>query len=170
MLVVERFPASLGLPARVTAVSTGDDGAFAARLAPGPNREVTAVFQGSPTLSRASGDTAQLEVDSGVRLQASASAATVGGRPVIFRGRLQASEDSPSLSERTVQLQFRLPGVPWTEFRSVQTDARGHFRYAYRFSDDDSRGVRFKFRAFVPAQVGWPYRPAGSLPVTVRGR
>jgi hypothetical protein len=69
----------------------------------------------------------------------------------------------------TVQLQFRAAGLPWTEFRTVQTNARGRFRYAYRFSDDDSRGVRFQFRAFVPTQGGWPYEPWGSRPVSVRG-
>ena len=68
-----------------------------------------------------------------------------------------------------MQLQFRLPGLPWTEFRTVQTNRRGRFRYAYRFSDDDSRGVRFLFRAFVPTQSDWPYEPGGSLPVAVRG-
>jgi hypothetical protein len=52
----------------------------------------------------------------------------------------------------------------------VQTDPRGRFRYAYSFSDDDSRGVRFQFRAFAPAQDGWPYEPAGSRPVVVTGR
>jgi hypothetical protein len=70
---------------------------------------------------------------------------------------------------KTVQLQFRLPGLPWREFRSVRSDRRGRFRYAYRFSDDDSRGVRFQFRAYAPAQAGWPFEPAGSLPVTVQG-
>ena len=52
----------------------------------------------------------------------------------------------------------------------MQTDAHGHFRYPYAFSDDDSRGVRFQFRAFAPAQAGWPYEPAASRPVAVTGR
>ena len=69
-----------------------------------------------------------------------------------------------------MELQFRLPGLPWTEFRTVQTDRRGRFRYGYRFSDDDSRGVRFQFRAYAPAQGDWPYEPGGSRPVAVRGR
>ena len=59
-------------------------------------------------------------------------------------------------------MQFRLAGMPWSEFRTVRTDRHGRFRYAYRFSDDDSRGVRFQFRAYAPAQAGWPYEPAGS--------
>jgi hypothetical protein len=51
----------------------------------------------------------------------------------------------------------------------VQTNRLGRFRYAYRFSDDDSRGVRFRFRAFVPAQRDWPYEPSATRPVAVRG-
>jgi RNA polymerase sigma factor (sigma-70 family) len=50
-----------------------------------------------------------------------------------------------------------------------QTNSRGRFRYAYRFSDDDSRGVRFLFRAYVPALGDGPYEPGGSRPVAVRG-
>ncbi|HEU4393614.1 MAG TPA: hypothetical protein VFR04_08275, partial [Solirubrobacterales bacterium] len=70
---------------------------------------------------------------------------------------------------KVVQLQFRLPGLPWREFRTVRSDRAGRFRYAYRFSDDDSRGARFQFRAYAPAQAGWPFEPAGSLPVAVLG-
>jgi hypothetical protein len=70
---------------------------------------------------------------------------------------------------RSLALQFRVPGMAWTEFRTVRTDARGRFRYAYRFSDDDSRGVRFQFRAYAPAQSDWPYEPGSSGPVAVLG-
>jgi hypothetical protein len=59
--------------------------------------------------------------------------------------------------------------MPWAEFRTVKTDRRGRFSYAYRFSDDDSRGVRFQFRAYAPAQSDWPYEPGSSGPVAVLG-
>jgi RNA polymerase sigma factor (sigma-70 family) len=36
-------------------------------------------------------------------------------------------------------------------------------------SDDDSAGVRFLFRAFVPATGGWPFAPATSRPLAVTG-
>ena len=55
--------------------------------------------------------------------------------------------------------------MPWTEFRTVQSDAAGRFPYPYSFSDDDSAGVRFLFRAFVPATGGWPFAPATSRPL-----
>jgi len=87
----------------------------------------------------------------------------------VFRGRVAAAPGTIPTEGKSVQLQFRLPGLPWAEFRTVQTDRAGRFRYAYRFSDDDSRGARFQFRAFVPAEDNWPYEPGGSRPVIVRG-
>jgi hypothetical protein len=102
-------------------------------------------------------------------MQASAALARIGGRPIVFRGAVASADGELPPGGATVQLQFRAATLPWTEFRTVQTDGQGRFRYAYRFSDDDSRGVRFRFRAFVPTQSDWPYEPWGSRPVAVRG-
>jgi hypothetical protein len=92
----------------------------------------------------------------------------VGGRPILFSGTVAA--DRIPAGGVAVQLQFHVPGVDWSEFRTVRSDRHGRFRYAYRFSDDDSRGARFLFRAYVPSQEGWPYEPGGSLPVSVLGK
>jgi len=108
-------------------------------------------------------------VHSRVVLRASARAAKVGGPPLVFRGKVTSGGATMPVDGKVVQLQFRLPGLPWSEFRSVRTGPDGRFRYAYRFSDDDSRGVRFQFRAYAAAQAGWPFEPAGSLPVSVLG-
>jgi hypothetical protein len=102
-------------------------------------------------------------------MRASAASARVGGRPLIFSGIVEDPAAIPA-SGKSVELQFRLPGLPWSEFRTVRTDVAGRFRYPYRFSDDDSRGARFQFRAFVPAEGGWPYEPAASPPIVVWGR
>ena len=168
--VIERFPAGASQLDRVTTVRTGGDGVFVVNLLPGPSRQITAAFQGTRTLTGSGAETARLEVRSAVRMWASSPVATVGGRAIVFRGRVEAGGAAIPPDGKSVQLQFRLPTVPWTEFRTVQTDAHGRFRYAYRFTDDDSRGVRFQFRAFVPAQNEWPYEPAGSRPVAVTGR
>jgi hypothetical protein len=140
------------------------------QLAPGPSREVTAAFAGSRTLTRASGRSVHLGVQASVRLRASTATARIGGAPVVFRGSVGRTGTAPSGEGLPVELQFRYPGAGWSEFRTVETDARGRFRYPYRFSDDDSRGVRFQFRAYVGKKEGWPYEPAFSRPVAVRGR
>jgi hypothetical protein len=168
--IVERFGAPANPAVRTSTVTTRPGGAFAIRLAPGPSREVAARFAGTRTLSRSSSPALALSVRAKVSLRASSTVAWIGGPPIVFRGLVGASPGTIPSEGKSVQLQFRLPGLPWSEFRTVQTDRRGRFRYAYRFSDDDSRGARFQFRAFAPAQAGWPYEPAGSLPVSVSGR
>jgi hypothetical protein len=168
--IIERFGSGANPPERVTVAKTGEDGMFAIRLAPGPSREVTAVFGGTDTLTRSIARPVRLGVQSDVSLQVSSAVARVGGRPLIFTGRVAANGAALPADGKSVQLQFRLPGIPWTEFRTVQTDRQGRFRYAYRFTDDDSRGVRFWFRAYAPAQGNWPYEPEGSEPVAVWGR
>jgi hypothetical protein len=167
--IVERFGAGAGPAERVSTLRTDARGDFAIQLPAGPSRQVVAEFDGTPALARSVAPPAGLGVRSGVRLRVSSSVASVGGRPIVFRGGVAAAEGT-SAAGKAVQLQFRLPGVPWSEFRTVQTDGRGRFRLAYRFSDDDSRGARFQFRAYVPTQRDWPYEPAGSRPVAVRGR
>jgi hypothetical protein len=167
--IVERFAAGRGPAARVSTIKTEPGGAYSVRLAPGPSREVTASFAGSPTLSRSASKPLLLEVRSALRLRASSGVAKVGGAPLVFGGRVLPPEAIPE-EGKAVELQFRLPGLPWSEFRTIQTDRHGRFRYAYRFSDDDSRGARFQFRAYAPAQDDWPYEPGGSRPVIVQGR
>jgi hypothetical protein len=168
--IVERQPAPDGAPIRVSTATTGSGGAFRHRLAPGASREVVASFAGTPTLARSASPALRLLVRSSIGLRVSAPTARVGGPPIVFRGRVAAEPETIPAEGKSVQLQFRLPGLPWSEFRTIQTDRRGRFRYAYRFSDDDSRGAIFRFRAYAPAQAGWPFEPAGSRPVTVRGR
>jgi hypothetical protein len=168
--VVETFAQGSRTGRRASLVRSGADGTFLARLAPGPSRQVEAVFGGNRALTRAVGSAAALGVRTAVRLRASSSTAQVGGAPVLFRGRLARRGAAIPPEGRRVQLQFRLSGGAWSEFRTVQTNAGGRFRFPYAFSDDDSRGVHFQFRAYVPAQEGWPFDPGASRPVIVTGR
>jgi hypothetical protein len=168
--VVETFEPGADPTRRVRTVATAADGTFRAHLRPGPSRDVEAVFAGSRVLSRSAGRQLHLAVLAGVRMHASAATARVGGPPVVFSGRLESGDALMPATGRPVALQFHLSGGEWSEFRTVQTDARGSFRYPYAFSDDDSRGVRFQFRAYAPAQDNWPYEPAASRPLFVTGR
>ena len=168
--VTETFEPGSQPPRRTTVVRTGADGSFSVQLAPGPSREVSAAFAGTRTLSRSTGRSVRLDVLASVRLHASAGAAEIGGPPVVFSGSVAQAGAAPLEEGLPVELQFRYPGAEWSGFRTVQTDAHGRFRYAYRFSDDDSRGVRFQFRAYAKGREGWPYEPAYSRPIAVIGR
>lgn len=162
--VTEEFEPGTGLEPRTTTVQTAADGGFSARLEPGPNRRVRVEFGGNRLLSRSCSRQLRLEVRPAVRLYASVRTARVGGPPVVFSGSVSPVPISP------VELQFRVAHGRWSEFRGVEADATGHFRYPYAFSDNDSRGVSFQFRAVVPRRPGWPYAPGASLPVMVTGR
>jgi len=168
--LVERFDAGTRRPERVTAVATGEGGRFRLRLRPGPSRRVLVTVAPTRRLRGTRSRELRVEAAGRVRLRVSRRVARIGGRPVVFRGAVAARGASLPAGGKLVQLQFSLPGLPWREFRTVRTDRRGRFRYAYRFADDDSRGVRFRFRAFAPAQEGWPFAPAGSRPLSIRGR
>ncbi len=168
--VTETFAVGANPVRRETLARTRPDGTFLVHLAPGPTRRVEAAFAGSRLLSASSGPPARFAVRSSIRLRASAATARIGGAPIAFSGRVGQLDASIPAAGLPVELQFRLAGSEWSEFRTVQTDAAGRFRYAYAFSDDDSRGVRFQFRAHLPRQEGWPYEPAGSRPVLITGR
>ena len=168
--VTETFAAGATPAQRTTLVRTEPDGTFSLQLLPGPSREVTASFAGTPTLTRAAARSVQLGALAAVRLRASTATARVGGAPVVFSGSVDQTGAARTKKGLPVELQFRYPGAEWSEFRTVEADARGRFRYAYRFSDDDSRGVRFQFRAYVNGREGWPYEPAYSRPIAVLGR
>ena len=168
--VREAFAHGSAIAQRTATVRTGDDGVFVARLAPGPSREVAVSFPGSATLTRAASRSLHLSVPAAVHLRASTAVATVGGPAVVFSGKIARADAAIPPDGRPIQLQFRLAGRPWSEFRTVQTDAQGRFRYPYTFSDDDSRGIRFQFRAYAPPQPDWPYEPGASRPVAVTGR
>lgn len=161
--IVESFAPGSEMARRTTVIRTAADGSFATRLGPGPNRQVEVSFAGSRTLTRAAGGAVSLRVRAGVHLHSSTAAARIGGAPVVFAGKVA---DAPA--GLPVELQFRIPGGEWSEFRTVPTDAHGRFRYRYEFSDDDSRGVRFQFRAYIE-RGDWPYEPAASAPLFVTG-
>lgn len=167
--VVESFGPGAAERERSTMVVTAADGSFAIRLPRGPSREVDARFAGTPTLGPAAAGPARLSVLGSVTLRASAPTARVGGAPVVFSGRVGRLGARLPSGGLPVELRFRVPGGEWSEFRTVRTDPRGRFRFAYAFSDDDSRGVRFRFRASVGGG-DWPYEPVASKAVSVTGR
>jgi hypothetical protein len=167
--LVETFPGGAGRRSRTTPVVTDTEGWFREWLAPGPSRAVAVEFPGTRRLTRAAGRSLRLRVRAAVRLRVSTARAHVGGAPVVFSGRILHPETRIPGRGLPIQLEFRLPGMPWTEFRTLQSDSAGRFAYPYSFSDDDSAGVRFLFRAFVPATGGWPFAPATSRPLAVTG-
>lgn len=170
LTVVETFDDGARLRNRRTIVHSHADGSFVTRLGAGPSRRVGVAFAGDLLLSRRAGRKLRLGVRTGVGLRVSTSRATIGGGPVVFSGRIDHPGTPIPHVGLPVELQFRLPGRPWEEFRTLQTDSSGRFRFPYSFSDDDSAGIRFLFRAHAPPSNGWPFLPGSSRPLPVTGQ
>ena len=84
-----------------------------------------------------------------------------GGR-AAFIGRVKARGADFAKRGKSVEVQVRI-GRRWkTVGRSIHTDARGRFRLRYRFVASYTRPVRYRFRAVVLRERGWPYLPAKS--------
>jgi hypothetical protein len=104
-----------------------------------------------------------------VRARAALTArpATVrAGRSLRLTGRLRGGY-VPSRG-KLVELQAFDDGR-WRSVRTVRTNARGAFRYTYRFSRGAAR-KRYPFRAVVRSESGYPFVLGTSRRVNVRVR
>ena len=157
---------------RTTTARTGHNGVFTARLAPGPSRQVEAVFAGDRTASRSSAGTARLRVRGGVRLKASSGdgADRRAGGDLHRPGRRGRVGDP-------ARRQVDPTPVPGAGNRPLDRVPNDPDRRAWPFplplcasATTTAAAFAFQFRAFAPAQSGWPFDPAGSNQVTVTGR
>jgi hypothetical protein len=90
------------------------------------------------------------------------------GQAVHFVGRLRSLP--PPAAGKLVEVQVVLSGE-WQTFRTALTDAEGRWRVPYRFRRTCGL-TRYRFRARLPAEAGYPFETGltRSLEVRVRGR
>jgi hypothetical protein len=159
-LCVKSAPIGLDSQPEVVGVATTDArGHYTYDVPPGPNRELLIGYRH---------DAAQ--VAHAVRYYARARAwLRVGDREVEngdrvhFKGRLAG----PAAGGRVVILQAGAVGSDrWFTFRRTTTDGKGAFKAGYRFSAT-TRRTRYRFRAVVPRQAGYPWVEGHSKPVEV---
>jgi hypothetical protein len=168
--LVERFAAGSTLRERVTGLRTAAGGRFSALLGSGPTRAVLVRFAGDRRLAASSSPAARIRVAGVITLRTSSGFAVVGGRPLVFSGRVgQRLAEAPAAGKR-IDLQYRLAGGSWKTFRSIHAAASGAFSFPYRFVDQESRGTVFNFRAVAGNEGSWPYSRAVSAQRTVVGR
>jgi hypothetical protein len=150
---------------RVALVKTNGRGRFSFRAQPGPSRTLHFVYRGTPLIQPR---TAIFRL----RVRASSSFGVnrhrvVNGDDVVFRGRVRGRVPSAG---KLVQLQAYSRGG-WRTFATPRARGRSHrWHFRYRFSA--TRGlVRYRFRAHLPRESGFPYVTGSSrrLGVTVRG-
>jgi hypothetical protein len=142
------------------AVRTDAAGRFAASLPKGPSRTVEAEFRGDATHLGTTSASASLRAKGAVSLRV-ARRVHAGGR-ALFRGRVKGLGADFGAGGKSLEIQVRI-GRGWkTVGRSIHTDSRGRFKLRYRFVARYTRPVRYRFRAVVLRERGWPYLPARS--------
>jgi hypothetical protein len=89
------------------------------------------------------------------------------GQAVHFVGRLRSLLPPPAAG-KLIELQVVLSGE-WQTFRTTLTDAQGGWRVPYRFRRTCGL-TRYRFRARVPAEAGYPFETGLTRPLKVRVR
>ncbi|MDX6697100.1 MAG: hypothetical protein QOE65_497 [Solirubrobacteraceae bacterium] len=141
--------------------ATDAAGAFRLALAPGPSRTLRLAYPGGDILLPAALEQRVL-VPAAATLRASRRRVRNGAR-VAFSGRLAGRPLPPG--GRTVDLQAHYRGA-WRTFATPRTDARGRWRFPYRFGATRGRVV-YRFRALVKRDAAYPYEQGASPTVSV---
>jgi hypothetical protein len=128
---------------------TDPRGRFRAALPPGPSRALRLVLDEGATVRCSR--TLRVLVRAGVTLRARPRAVARGQR-VRFSGRLRGG---PARGGRLVVVQAHDDGR-WRTFETSRTGRRGRWSARYRFSPG-AAARRYRFRALVPRQAGYPY-------------
>ncbi len=145
----------------VGTATTQDNGRFATRLEAGPSRRLDLVYRYN---DKVLGGKVQLDSRVVPTLEI-LKKSLENGEAARFSGRVPG----PNAEGRAVAMQARV-GRKWRTFKQLRTEADGHFRGKYRFTQTRGR-VRYVFRALVKRQSGYPYEPgaSGKRKLIVRG-
>ena len=150
----------------IATVTTSRTGRLTYLLAKGPARRLVVHYVGAAKI-RSATRVVRVRVAASSTIHRSRRS-VVNGEAVGFRGRLRGGW--VPAQGKLVEVQFYARGK-WRTFATTRTDATGRWHYTYRF--DGTRGiVRWRFRARIPREAGYPYTTGQShrVRVTVRGR
>ena len=147
--VATRVPIPGDLERVVATPITGADGRFATQLPRGPSRQVRIAYWWNA--AHVAERHLHLSVHAHPRLRLRPRHPLHNGEAVRFAVKLQG----PAAARRWVRIQAR-SGHRWVEVRNGRTNAEGIYRARYRFHATTARR-RYRFRAVVPSQRGYPY-------------
>lgn len=155
----ESGPGIEGRAEQLGTVTTRSDGRYRVRIPAGPSRIVEVAFAGRGAAGPAQ-RTVKIDVRAGVTFTAPRSARR--GRPIKLSGSVADA------AGKLVELQAR-NGRRWQTFAVVRTDDLGRFDLTYRFRRPGP-AARYRLRARVPAERGFPYLTAASAVRAIRVR
>ena len=150
--VWERLWIRGAVPRRVAVIGTDDSGRFVFKALSGPSRTLRFRYPGTAVVRARS-----TEVD--IRVRAASTIRVnrrrvVNGEDIVLSGRVRGGP-LPTVG-KLVQLQAYSRGR-WLTFATPRAD-RGTGRWSYRYRFTSTRGtVRYRFRARVPQEAGFPY-------------
>jgi hypothetical protein len=150
----------------IATLYTDRTGRFTYLLAKGPARAIAFHYVGAPKIRSATRIVAE-------RVRASSTIrrsrrALLDGQAVTFRGKLRGGWIP--YQGKLIEVQFYARGK-WRTFATTRTDRTGRWAYRYRFTGTHGT-IRYRFRARIPRETGYPYVTGRShrVRVTVRGR
>jgi hypothetical protein len=150
---------------RAAVVRTNAQGRFTYKAPGGPSRALRFHYRGTP-LIRARSSRVDLRVTAASSMRSNRPR-VVNGDEVVFRGRVKG-RPLPATG-KLLQLQVRSRGR-WLTFATPRATDTGRWKHRYRFTA--TRGtVRYRFRARLPRESGFPYAAGRSrqVKVIVRG-
>jgi Bacterial Ig-like domain len=148
-------------PLTLATLRTSASGDFAYVALAGPSRRLVFRYPGTSTVRPATNEVTLL-VPAATSLRVSRRFA-LNGETVRFSGRLRAGPIPPG--GKLVELQARVRGH-WRTFATTAANARGVWRYGYRFDGTRGRQV-YRFRARVPREGSYPYEAGASRRASV---
>ena len=154
-----------GLERELARLRTDSRGRFRHRIVAAQTQTVRVAYGGTAGTLPAQRQLTVLVPASG-RLRASRRLVR-NGQSVVFSGRVRTLP--LPVQGKLVELQAHFRGR-WRTFQTLRTDALGRWRFRYRFGATQGR-VRYRFRALLPDEAGYPYEAGTSqrIAVTVRG-
>ena len=143
--------------------TTGAGGHYTLELAPGPSREVFVHHADGDSVIARHG--LELRASARPSLAVSPRARVENGDRLRFTGTLPA----PACTGRVVKIQARLGGQHWQAFRTGRTSGDCEFAAGYKLRGT-RHAHRYRFRALVPPQDGYPFDRGRSAQVSVKVR
>jgi hypothetical protein len=163
ILVLTR--SSVGVEQLAQVLTTDAQGAYGYTAQANSTQTLRFVFQGTPLMLPAESEVA-LSVPAASTIEAHPRRLRNGGT-VRFGGRVRSLPTPPA--GKLVELQVVLSGE-WQTFRTTHTDSAGIWGVPYRFRR--TCGItRYRFRARIPAEAGYPFETGytRAVRVVVRG-